>query len=180
MELLSPETLGLIFLALLTLTAYSHSPDSPESYNATLIEVVDGDTIDISTEGREDTVRLLGVDTPETHSSNKPEEFGLEDTTENRACLEINGEEAAEYLERNLDTSIRVETDPSADRRGGYGRLLAYVYNSNTSINKQLLEKGLARVYTGKFSREKEYIQIEKEAKEKEKGLWSCPNTVAR
>ncbi|WP_347720517.1 thermonuclease family protein [Candidatus Nanohalovita haloferacivicina] len=178
-EILSLQTLAILFLIAIT-GLNLHSPQKSEHFNATLISITDGDTIDIQINGRNDTVRLLGVDTPETHSSNNPKEFGLQDTAENRACLEIYGEEAAEYLERNLDSSIRVETDPSADRRGSYGRLLAYVYSDNTSINKQLLEKGLARVYTGEFTREKEYLRIEKEAKEKEKGLWSCPNAVAR
>lgn len=178
-EILSLQTLAIIFLIAIT-GLNLHSPQSSENFNATLISVTDGDTIDIRISSRNDTVRLLGVDTPETHSNNNPEEFGLEDTAGNRACLEIYGEDAANFVERQLSGQIRIETDPKADRRGSYGRLLAYVYDGNTSVNKQLLEKGLARVYTGKFTREKEYLRIEAAAREKEKGLWSCPNTIAR
>jgi micrococcal nuclease len=178
MELFSPETLGLIFLALLTLTAYTHSPDTSESYNATLVDVTDGDTIDVTVNGREDTVRFLGVDTPETHAENSPEEFNLSDNPDNRACLREYGEEAANFVERRLGGDLRIETDSLSDRRGSYGRMLAYVYDSNNSVNRQLLEEGLARVYTGEFSREKEYLKIEKEAREEGKGLWSCANTT--
>ena len=178
MELFSPETLGLIFLALLTLTAYSHEPSSSDNFNATLVEVVDGDTIDVSINGREDTVRFLGVDTPETHAENSPEEFNLSDNPDNRACLRRYGEKAANFVERRLGGDLRIETDPLSDRRGSYGRMLAYVYDSNNSVNRQLLEEGLARVYTGKFSREKQYLKIEEEAKKERKGLWSCANTT--
>lgn len=176
-ELFSLETLAVIFL--LTITAFGlQSSSTSETYNATLTSVTDGDTIDIVINGRNDTVRFLGVDTPETKSGNNPEEFGMENTASKRACLERYGEEAANFVERELSGDIRVETDPSAHRRGGYGRLLAYVYDSNTSVNRKLLEKGLARVYTGTFSKEKEYLKIEENAREEGRGLWSCTNNT--
>lgn len=174
MELFSPETLGLIFLAVLTLTAYSHSPDSSESYNTTLIDVIDGDTIDITVNGRNETVRFLGVDTPETHAENTPQEFGLENNSINRACLRSYGEKAANFVERNLDNTIEIRTDSEADRRGSYGRLLGYIYSGNESVNSMLLEEGLARMYDSSFSKREEYRMLEKEAREEEIGVWSC------
>ncbi|QKQ97962.1 nuclease [Candidatus Nanohaloarchaea archaeon] len=172
-KLLSPEVFGILFLAVITATAYQAEPE-PVKSNATLIEVVDGDTIDVESGGQEITIRLLGVDAPETNSANTPQEFGLRDTFSNRRCLESYGERAAEFLEQKLDSQIKYRTDSSADRRGEYGRLLAYVYEDNSSVNRLLVEKGLARVYTGKFSREGIYLRQEKQAKRKEKGLWSC------
>lgn len=174
MELFSPETLGLIFLALLTLTAYSHSPDSSESYNTTLVDVTDGDTIDITLNGREDTVRFLGVDTPETHAENAPAEFGLANTSSNRACLRRYGEQATDFVENNLDKTVEIRTDSEADRRGSYGRLLAYIYSGNKSVNRMLLEKGLARMYDSSFSKRGEYRSLAEEAREEKIGVWSC------
>ena len=174
MELFSPETLGLIFLALLTLTAYTHSPDTSENYNATLVDVVDGDTIDVTINGREDTVRFLGVDTPETHAENAPSEFGLANTSSNRACLRRYGEKATQFVEDKLDKTVEIRTDSEADRRGGYGRLLAYIYSENESVNRMLLEEGLARMYDSSFSRREEYSRLEEQAQEEELGVWSC------
>lgn len=174
MELFSPETLGLIFLALLTLTAYTHSPDSSENYNATLVDVTDGDTIDVTVNGRKDTVRFLGVDTPETQAENAPSEFGLANTSSNRACLRRYGEEATQFVENNLDKTIEIRTDSEADRRGSYGRLLAYIYNGNESLNRMLLEEGLARMYESSFSKREEYSRLEKQAREEDLGVWSC------
>lgn len=47
-----------------------------------LVEVVDGDTADMEN----DTVRFIGVDTPEISSENNPVEYGLENSTETREC----------------------------------------------------------------------------------------------
>lgn len=174
MKLFSPETLGLIFLALLTLTAYSHSPNPSENYNVTIVDVVDGDTIDITVNGREDTVRFLGVDTPETHAENVPSEFDLTNTSANRRCLRNYGGEATQFVENNLDKTVEIKTDSEADRRGSYGRLLAYIYSGNTSVNRMLLEEGLARMYDSQFSKKEEYQGLEEEAREEGIGVWSC------
>lgn len=174
MELLSPEILGLVFLASLTLTAYSHSPNSSQSYNATLVDVTDGDTVDISLKSRNETVRFLGVDTPETHEENSPGEFGLANNSINRACLRRHGEEATRFVESHLDKTVEIRTDSKSDRRGSYGRLLAYIYNENESVNRMLLENGLARMYDSPFSKREEYLRLEEEAREKEIGVWAC------
>ncbi len=54
---------------------------------AEIVEVVHGDTVDILRNVKQDTVRLLGIDTPEVYSQNKPSEFFLENTSKNRKCL---------------------------------------------------------------------------------------------
>ena len=56
------------------------------SYTTEKIQVVDGDTLDFNRSGRTETVRLLGVDTPEISSANRPSEYGLRDSLENREC----------------------------------------------------------------------------------------------
>ncbi|MFB6282728.1 MAG: thermonuclease family protein [Halobacteria archaeon] len=141
--------------------------------------VVDGDTVDVRLpDGTTDTVRFLGVDTPEVYDENQHGEFGgLPNGTDTKNCLRKYAEEATDFLEKQLsDGNVTIRPDSEADRRGKYDRLLAYVYTegSNRSLNYRLLERGYARVYRGDFSKNDSYVRKEVEARGKKLGLWSC------
>lgn len=168
------ERLALLILLAITAVSFTGDKASNETYNASVTDVVDGDTIDVRYRGREDTVRLLGVDTPEVHTDNNPEEYNFSNTIQNRACLERYGEKASNFVKQNTGNKLNLIIDPDSERRGDYDRLLAYVNSENKSINRALLEEGLARVYISDFSMKEEYLEIQKEAQEKDKGLWSC------
>jgi micrococcal nuclease len=146
---------------------------------ATVVDVVDGDTVDVRfADGREDTVRLLGVDVPETRGEVHPDEFeGVPDTEAARECLRRVAEDATAFArDRLADREVRVATDPAADRRGGYGRLLAYVAvgDANRSFNRALLERGYARVYVSDFSRLSAFREAAADAKAADRGVWGC------
>jgi len=152
-------------------------PPSEESLciPARVIRVIDGDTLDVVLEGgASERVRLVGVDTPETKAPEEPEEYGVPDTQEGRECLRRWGYEAYRYVLNLQDTEVCLVLAG----RGYYGRLLAYVYTSRddtTPLGYELVEKGLARVYTeADFAFEEEYIQAEQLAKNKGLGLWGC------
>ncbi len=151
-------------------------PDGSDTRTATVTRVIDGDTMEVEFEnGEEDTIRLLGVDTPETIASNEdPSEYpGIPDTTEGRDWLLNWGQEAKEYARGQLDgEQIRVVTDPESDERGSFGRLLAYIYRDGSNVNQLLLEKGLARVYDSSFSFRDEFYQVESSAQTDERGVW--------
>lgn len=146
---------------------------------ATVVEVVDGDTLDVRfVDGSEDRVRLLGVDTPETHADNSPGEFeGVPETDAGRACLADWGERATAFAEDRLaGETVVVETDAASDRRGGYDRLLAYVTvdGSEESFNRALLVDGYARLYDSEFTQRDAYAATEDRAMENDTGLWAC------
>lgn len=152
-------------------------PESGDTPTATVSRVVDGDTSEVRFEdGEEDTVRLLGVDTPETIASNEdPDRYdGIPDNTDGRDWLLNWGLEAKEYVRGQLDDEqIRVVTDPESDKRGSFGRLLAYIYLDGSNVNQLLLEKGLARVYDSSFSFCEDFYQIEAAAQADDRGVWS-------
>lgn len=157
-------------------------PDSPivggDVRQATVTRVVDRNTVEVTfSNGETDTIRLIGVDTPETVSSNEnPAEYGIPDTTQGRDWLLNWGDEAQSFAQDELDGStIRVVTDPKGDERGSYGRLLAYIYDSDgTNVNRELLEQGLARRYdTSQFTLREEFGQIETNAQSENRGLWA-------
>ena len=148
-----------------------------EGVDVTVTGVVDGDTVDIVyANGTPDTVRLLGVDTPEVHTETQPEEFdGVPDTPAGDRCLRRAGENASAYATERLDgESVRLVFDPESERRGYYGRLLAYVYVDDESFNRALLRVGHARVYDSAFTERERYEQVAASARAGRRGLWSC------
>jgi micrococcal nuclease len=132
---------------------------------ARVVEHVDGDTvklriIDPPPEIKPlETVRLLGVDTPETVHPEKPvEEFG---------------KEASEFTRRRLlGREVLLAFD--WDLRGGYGRLLAYIYYPGGGChNAELIRQGYAHAYTRfPFQFSDQFRRLEREARRAGRGLW--------
>ena len=121
-----------VTLALLSLLACSPSRATPGDGSATVTKVDDGDTIEVDIGGRDETIRLLGIDTPETHHPTQPVEcFGAEATARTQALLPEG-------------TEVRLVRDVEA--RDRFGRLLAYVYRAEDGlfVNLALAEDGFA------------------------------------
>jgi micrococcal nuclease len=99
---------------------------------ATVVEVVDGDTVVVDVGGRRESVRLIGIDTPEVHvdAGEAPECFGPEASAA-----------AADLLPPG--TTVRLSRDVVG--RDDYGRLLAYVELADgTMVNEALVARGVA------------------------------------
>lgn len=130
---------------------------------ATVLSVVDGDTIKVDLDGKEETIRLVLVDTPETKHP--------------RTGVQPFGPEATEFTTKQL-MGKEIHIEPGIEERDRYGRLLAYVYIEDKMFNKMLLEKGLARVavYPPNTKYLDEFEKIQSEAKQKEIGIWSIEN----
>jgi len=147
-----------------------------ESVTVTVTRVIDGDTMEIEyANGTEDTVRLLGVDTPETTLSRvSPDEFaGISDTTAGRDHLFNWGEQATIFAEDELEgRQVEIVFDPDSDRRGYFGRLLVYLYVDGENFNGRLLGEGYARTYDSQFSLREEFVALEQEAQATDVGLW--------
>jgi micrococcal nuclease len=132
-------------------------------------KVVDGDTIHI--EGGQ-TVRLIGIDTPETVDPRRPVQcFGKEAS-----------DKAKELL---LNKQVTLEKDISETDR--YGRLLRYVYlfdatNSAQTvfINEALVKEGYAyaSAYPPDIKYQEQLQKAQKEARENRRGLWSMCDIV--
>lgn len=148
-----------------------------DGVRASVVAVVDGDTLDVRfANGTRDTVRLLGVDVPETHVENDPAEFeGVPETAAGRACLERAGENATRFVtEQVLGERVTLRGDPLADHRGRYGRLLAMVVHDGRTLNYALVARGHARVYDSQFSAAERFYAAEARARANATGLWAC------
>jgi micrococcal nuclease len=121
-------------------------PAGPETLNARVSEVIDGDTIEVELpDGRDEDVRYIGIDTPETVKPGSPVECG--------------GPRAHRVNERLVDER-EVTLQVGDERRDDYGRLLAYVYvpgaarggealgGAELFVNAELVRRGLARTLT--------------------------------
>lgn len=125
-----------------------------------VVEVVDGDTIVVAVPGGgRDTVRLLGVDTPETHHPTKP--------------VECFGPEAAAFTERRLTGRV-VTLEGDVEARDMYGRRLAYVLMRGERFNDELLRRGFARllVIAPNRSHAHDLLAAELSARDAGRGLW--------
>ena len=138
-------------------------PRAEEAVLAEVVDVVDGDTIEVVLDGEEEDVRYIGVDTPESVAPGEP--------------VECFGERASEFNER-LVGGERVRLVFDAERRDVYGRLLAYVYVGERFVNAALVRRGYARTLTiapndtfaGRFDR------LQQAAGNAGRGLWgACP-----
>lgn len=137
----------------------------PPSYlapNATLRWVIDGDTIDVTINGTDERVRLIGIDTPETKKPDTP--------------VQCYGHEATMYTESLLSrgTPLYIERDVVA--RDDYGRLLGYVYRSDDAlfVNEAIIRQGYARLLTipPNVAHESDFVAANKQARMEDLGLW--------
>ncbi|RXK50231.1 lamin tail domain-containing protein [Halorientalis pallida] len=151
--------------------------DLANSYAVTVTAVVDGDTVKFRyRNGTQDTLRLLGVDTPETSGENDPTEFeGVPETAAGRDCLGEAGHDATRAMtQRLLGETVTIGVDAESDRRGYYGRLLGYVYQDGENVNYWLLTAGHARVYDSQFTEREAFDAAEQRARANGTGLWAC------
>lgn len=147
-----------------------------DARQATVTRVIDGDTVEVEFQNDEtDTIRLIGVDTPETTlSRTDPAEFeGIPTTQAGKDHLYNWGQRASDFATEQLSgQEIRVVTDGEGDRRGSFGRLLAYIYTDGENFNRQLLDQGYARLYDSEFSLREEFESVEAQAQSNNVGLW--------
>jgi micrococcal nuclease len=131
----------LALVAAVVLLAWPHAgrrsaPDAGRGFAAQVFRPVDGDTLVARAAGRTFYVRLLGIDTPETHRPGTPVECGGPQASASMNALAPPG------------ARIRLETDPTQDRVDRYGRLLAYVWLPDGQLAETAqLESGWATTY---------------------------------
>jgi len=126
---------------------------------------VDGDTISVDMNGKKETVRMIGIDTPETHKPNTP--------------VQCYGPAAAAHTKAIIgDNKVRLQSDPEGTDRDRYDRLLRYVFlPDGTLVQKELIQNGYGFAYTQfPFTKSDEFTQAQAEAKSANKGLWGNCN----
>ena len=130
--------------------------------NATLVRVIDGDTIVASIGGHDEKIRLIGIDTPETVKPNTP--------------VQCFGPQASAFTKSLLPPGTALHLERDAEGRDDYGRLLAYVYRADDGlfINLSIVQQGDARLLTFPTNtvHAPEFIAAARTAEQADLGLW--------
>lgn len=137
----------------------------PGAYSVT--QIFDGDTIGITMNGRPEKIRLIGVDTPETHDPRK--------------SVECFGEAATEFTRQLIgSSSVRLEADPLSTNRDRYDRLLRYIYIGERLVNLEIIAQGYGFAYLSfPFTKMGQFRVAEEQARDLSRGLWAaCPVKV--
>ncbi|PSP16457.1 nuclease [Halobacteriales archaeon QH_10_67_13] len=147
--------------------------DPSETYEVDITEVTDGDTVNVEFEdGTVDTVRIVGIDTPETgDTEERLEEYeGIDDAP----ALKDKADAAADYAVDKLSgETVTLLFDEGEGLRGDFGRLLGFLeLPDGTVYNAQVIADGWARVYDSGLGRHDEYWDLEQDARANGDGIW--------
>lgn len=129
-----------------------------------IMRVVDGDTIILRLQNKTETVRLLGIDTPETVHPTKP--------------VECFGPEASAFTKDTLKIGSTVKLVRDVEPRDRFQRLLVYLYlTDGTLFNQLLIDRGFARTLSiePNTAFASQFADHESSARDRRIGLWqSC------
>jgi endonuclease YncB( thermonuclease family) len=152
--------------AIPTSTPTEVNPAAASQAEALVVNVVDGDTIDVLINGQEYRVRYIGVDTPETvHPTRGEEPYGREASEYNKSLVQ--GQTVS--LEKDVS-----ETDQ-------FGRLLRYVWLADgTMVNALLVAGGYAQVSTfpPDVKHADDFLELERAARQDGLGLWGLGSAI--
>lgn len=136
-----------------------------------VVEVIDGDTLDVSYGGTTKRVRLIGIDTPEKFHSNKLTEDATRCGVSERYIIQL-GELASSHIRSLVSSDSFICKEYG---RGYYGRYLMEIESNIGSINEKMVADGYACVYKKsdlpEFEMQK-LVELMEEAREYRKGLW--------
>lgn len=179
--------------------AADHVADARKMIPATIVKVLDGDTLVCLVDGKRAHVRLIGIDAPESHPNSKhfrDTEFDCCHTPEQ--LLEL-GRQSSDFLGKLTPPGTEVRLEFDVEQRDKYGRLLAYVWCVAPSVtprpsmgeggaarrvrvkgaggelvNAAMLRAGMAQLMTipPNVKRANYFYQVQKQARKDRKGFW--------
>jgi|688.fasta_scaffold36144_7 micrococcal nuclease len=125
---------GSLSLFVLILNTVARNSSTPFAAEPTVIETIDGDTIDVRIGYKRQRIRLLGIDTPETKDPRKP--------------VQCFGREASERTDKLLPPGTIVQLEHDLEKHDAYNRLLAYVWRASDGlfVNLDLVAGGYADI----------------------------------
>lgn len=157
--------LPLLLLAPVLLLAACRGSSGDGPPGAAVVErVVDGDTLVVAVGGDDETVRLVGVNTPETVAPDRP--------------VECFGPEASDHLHELLPPGTAVRLERDVEPRDRFGRLLAYVYRHDDDllVNEDLVAGGYAeaRSYPPNTALDAQLQAAQQQAQSIQAGQWGA------
>lgn len=143
----------------------SAAPADPSQADVGVVErVIDGDTVELRIAGSTETVRLIGLDAPESVARSVPDQ-----------CY---GAEASAALDELLPVGSTVDLHRDVEGRDHYGRLLLYLHRSGDElfVNHWLVAEGFADAisYEPNTSHAASFARAARQARTDRRGLWGA------
>jgi micrococcal nuclease len=161
----------------------SQNSSKTRVYNGRITRVVDGDTLKVKVKKRTRTVRVLGIDTPESKKPNTPVQCGALEASSSAVRWAF--KHRADYNRDGLYDAgshgyvVKLRTDNTQTLTDKYGRLLAYVSRGSSDFGKYQVSAGWAKLFifaSNPFKRVESYNAALDRARESGRGAWSlCP-----
>ncbi len=161
-------------IPVLVMLAFFPAAGRADGDTATVLYVIDGDTIKVMYGGRRESVRLIGIDAPESRKNGK----ALKDSARSGndvAAIVSQGKEAKKYVRGLVGKGDTVRIEFDAEKRDRYRRLLGYVYLADgRMLNDLVIRNGYAAPLTipPNVKHRSRFSESYKYAREHGLGLW--------
>lgn len=149
---------------------YCQNIDAYATYQATVLSVIDGDTLRVRGLGTPERVRLLGIDAPESQQGERADQqctrLGVDFDT-----LKILAKLAMIHLWSLCPKGTSITLQTTASPRDEYYRILAGAFQDDMCVNHRMVEDGYAFAYQG-YSDWQDYADLEQTAQNAGRGIW--------
>jgi micrococcal nuclease len=139
-----------------------------------VISILDGDTLKVLYHKMKESIRLIGIDTPESIPNKK----AIQDAQRKKSDIEtitLQGREAKNFVKDLVKPGDLLEIEFDVRARDKYGRLLAYLYlPTGKMLNEEIVKAGYAQLMTipPNLKYQERFLRAYREAKENHRGLW--------
>ncbi len=164
---------GLVF-SLIVILALSLAVPLYAQEPVPVLKVGDGDTLKVLYHGQKESVRLIGIDTPESRANAKAKKDAVRSGQDVRTITAM-GKQATRYVKTLVKPGDTVRIEFDVRERDKYGRLLGYVYLSNGKmLNEEIVRAGYAGLmtYPPNVKYRERFAKVYREAREQKRGLW--------
>ena len=158
-----------IILHIILLTVVLHA-----QYFATVIRVIDGDTLKINYQDKEQSIRLIGIDTPESKANKKANKDAMR-SGQDIATITAMGKQATAFVKKLVKAGDTVTLEFDVQKHDKYNRLLGYVYlPDGRMLNEEIIKNGYASVMTipPNVKYQVKFVNAYRNARENGRGLW--------
>ena len=165
----------ILLLPILAASFVFAGPSFGEQKADIVLKVVDGDTLRIEHQGRNESIRLIGIDTPESRVNKKAQKDAARSGEDIKKIISL-GQEATRYVKILVKPGDPITVEFDRQIRDKYGRLLGYVYLPNGKmLNEEIVKAGYANLltYPPNVKYEEKFLRAYREARENNRGLWS-------
>lgn len=148
--------------------------ETTTSDTATVIKVIDGDTYKINFNGKAESVRLIGIDTPESRANIKAKKDARKSGESVKEITAL-GKQATQYVKSLIKPGDKIKIEFDVQDRDRYGRILGYVYLENgTFLNEKIIKDGYAQVMTvpPNVKYQDKFLAAQQNARSNNRGLW--------